>query len=207
MTVPRPARRAVAWGAALALALLALAVTRVVASSRTELAAAEQALARGERVLALDAFERAARMSIPGLRSARRALERLEELGDGAAAAGDEAGARAAYEAARRAILGRRALGVPEPARLERINARLAALLARADRDPSDEATRRQWHAARLAQSDAPRAGFALLAVLGFALWVGGGVTLALRPARARYWAALAVGGGLALWLLGVWRA
>lgn len=211
----RGALRVAATVAGVLAALLAIATTRVVLSARAEAVRGAAAAARGETRLAIDAFERAGRLRVPLGRTPALALDRLEAIAARADAAGDAATARAALEAARRALLGSRAFGVADPARRARVDTRLAALLGAADAGPEDEAARRAWHAAALARDDAPEAGFALLAVLGFALWVGGAAALALtglgpdltlrrRPALL---AAAALGCGLVAWVIGLWRA
>jgi hypothetical protein len=207
--------RGALWVAGAVALILAIVVTRAVMSARTELRDGEAALARGDVVLAIDAFERAGRLRVPAARIHGVALDRLEAIGARAAAAGDLDTARAAYAAARRALLGSRVLTTPEPARLQRVDARLAALLARAGTPAGDAAASQAWHAARLAATPAPRPGFTLLLLLGFGLWVAGAAALALggigpddrlrRPQAALAAAAIVV--GLVLWLVGLWRA
>jgi hypothetical protein len=193
----RGALRGAAWTVGLLGVLLAIVVSRATMTARAEIRTAEAALARGDVILAIDAFERAGRMRVPGARTYRDALDRLEAIGAPAAAAGDLRTARAAYEAARRAILGTRSLGTPQAERLQRVNARLADLMARAD------------------ESGGTRPTFTVVLLLGFGLWVGGGAALALggigpddrlRRGQALL-AAAAVVGGLVLWLVGLWRA
>jgi len=211
----RGALRGAAWAVGLLAVLLAIVVSRATMTARAEIRTAEAALARGDVILAIDAFERAGRMRVPGARTYRDALDRLEAIGAPAAAAGDVGTARAAYEAARRAILGTRSLGTPQAERLQRVNARLADLMARADGGGGTPDARRAWHAARLARTEAPRPTFTVVLLLGFGLWVGGGAALALggigpddrlRRGQALL-AAAAVVGGLVLWLVGLLRA
>jgi hypothetical protein len=214
-TARRSALRIGGWAVGLGGLLLAIVVSRATLSAHSELRAGEAALARGDVLLAIDALERAGRMRVPGASTHLVALDRLEAIGAPAAAAGDLATARAAYEAARRALLGTRSLGTPQAERLQRLNARLAELMARADEGGGTPEARRSWHAARLARTEAPRAGFTVMLLIGFGLWVGGGAALALGGIgpddRLRRWQALlaaaAIAGGLALWLVGLWRA
>jgi hypothetical protein len=210
----RRALRVAGWVLGLAGVCGAIVVSRATLTAHAELKAGEAALARGDVDLAIDALERAGRMRVPGARTHLTALDRLEAVGGSAATAGDVRTARAAYEAVRRAILGTRSLGTPEGARLQRIDGRLAELLARADTGDTPE-LRRAWHAARLAQAPAPRPGFTVLLLIGFGLWVGGGAALALGgfgpDDKLRRWQALvaaaAIVVGLVLWLVGLWRA
>jgi hypothetical protein len=204
--------RVAGWVVGLGGVLLAIVVTRAVTTARAELRHGDAALARGDVPLAIDAFERAARMRVPGARAYRHGLDRLEALAARAAAAGDERTARTALEAARRAILVTRSLGTPEAARKQRIGARLAGLLARADSGPESVAAKQAWHAARLAADDAPRPGPTVILLIGFGLWIGGGAALALGGVksddRLRRWqtlaAALAIVVGLVLWVVGL---
>jgi hypothetical protein len=203
------------WAVGLGGVALAIVVSRATMTAHAELKVGEAALARGDVILAIDAFERAGRMRVPGARAYLEALDRLEAIGAPAAAAGDVVTARAAYEAVRRAILGTRSLGTPQAERLQRVDARLAELMARADQTGATPEARRAWHAARLARTSAPRAGFTVMLLIGFGLWVGGGAALALggigADDRLRRWQALlaaaAIAGGLVLWLVGLWRA
>jgi hypothetical protein len=211
----RRALRPAAAVVAVAAVLFGIALTRAAWSARAERARGDAAFARGDVPLAIDAWERAARLRVPGTRLQARALDRLEELAGEALARGDAATGRAALEAGRRALYASRAAGVVDPARRARIDARLAELLAPADPGPGDLAARRAWHAAALARDDAPAPGFALLAVLGFALWVGGAAGFVLRGLgpdlglrrRAAALAAAAVVTGLAAWVIGLMKA
>ena len=80
-------------------------------------------------------------------------------------------------------------------------------------RDGRDKA--RAWHAARLAQDEAPSVPWTLVALAGLAAWIGCALGLLLRgigdddrlrPRAALAWA-IGVGAGLALFFLGLSRA
>jgi len=212
-------RRGLAQGLALAGFCLAVVVVRVVASGRAELRAGEAALARGDTEEATARLRRAARWYAPLSPYPRRALDRLEDLARQAEAAGDVRAARLAWEAERAAILGTRSVYTPFAERLEPANRKIAALLAREEGERADpghsEAQRVAWHYALLARDDAPRVGFAVLALLGFVGWVLGALGFIyrgvgdddkLRP-RAALWSAAVVIAGYAAFLIGLSRA
>jgi hypothetical protein len=82
--------------------------------------------------------------------------------------------------------------------------------------DPGTSAEAREaWHHDLLARDEAPSVGWTLVALVGFALWVGGGVLFALRGVspedrlvpRAATSAGVLVLAGLVLWLLGLHNA
>ena len=196
-------------GRALGLAALALAIVsvRVVWSSRGEWKAAQSST--GDEQLAH--LGRAARLYAPGNPYSRRALDELARLGR---AGGAEE--LAAWREARSAILATRSFYTPRRELLDEANARIAILMAQAD-DPKRGSVedRRAWHAARLAQDDAPSVAWSIVALLGLAAWIGSAVGFflravderdKLRPRAAVSWA-LGVGLGLVLFFLGLSRA
>jgi len=196
-------------GRGLGLFALALAIVsvRVVWSSRGEWKRAQSSTG-DEQVAHLG---RAARLYAPGNPYSRRALDELARLGRAGGA-----GELAAWREARSAILATRSFYTPRRELLDEANARIAALMAAAEdpaRGSADE--RRAWHAARLAQDDAPSVGWSLIALLGLGAWIGSAVGFflravderdKLRPRAAVSWA-LGVGVGLVLFFLGLSRA
>jgi len=198
-------------GRGLGLFALALAIVsvRVVWSSRGEWKQAQSSTG-DEQVAHLG---RAARLYAPGNPYSRRALDELARLGRSASGAAE---GLAAWREARSAILATRSFYTPRRELLDEANARIAALMAAAE-DPArgSAAERRAWHAARLAQDDAPSVGWSLIALLGLGAWIGSAVGFflravderdKLRPRAAVSWA-LGVGVGLVLFFLGLSRA
>lgn len=174
---------------------LAVLVARVAIDARGALRAGEAAEARGESAVAVRHYLDAARLYLPGDPAARLAVEHLDRLAVGAEAAHDPAAARAALEAIRAALLGTRSFYTPQAGRLPDVERRLAALYAQLE-DPRVEPgasveQRAAWHAARLARHPGPTAGYVVMALLGFALWLAaavgflrGGVDAGLRLRR-----------------------
>lgn len=173
-------------GAALALLCLAMLTARVVLSSRALLARGEAALSAGRSDEAVRTLGRAARLHAPLSPYAERARQALLSLGAAAEGRGDGALALLAYRELRSAILATRSVYTPAPALLSRANERIAALMAAAEaadpelsREPLPE--RQAFHARALARDELPRTGWTLVALLGAALFIGGGFALALR--------------------------
>ncbi len=201
--------RGVVQALALIAILLAIVSVRVVWSSRTEWRAAVAATGDDE-ILHLG---RAARLYAPGSPYSRRAVDRLAAIGRG-----DPARALAAWRELRSALLATRSFYTPHRALLAEANARLAELMADAEIAAGTQKDREQaraWHAARLAQDEAPSVAWTLVALLGLVAWIGSALGLLLRavgdddrlrPRAALAWA-LGVGAGLALFFLGLARA
>ena len=197
---------AVRAGAAVLL-LLGIVTARVVWSSRTEWRLAESS-SGDERLAHLG---RAARLYAPGNPFSRRALRELERTAE--LRGPDEL---ANWRVIRSAILATRSFYTPETALLDKANARIALLMAASESDTRGPLAERQtWHAARLAQDDAPSVGWTLVALLGLAAWIASAVGFFLRGVdehdrlRRRPAAAFAVGiaVGLALFFVGLARA
>lgn len=193
----------VAAAAALALAIVG---ARIVWSSRVEWRDGEARAAALDEPGALDHLGRAARLYAPGNPYSRRALDRIEELARADEAAGRRTQALTAWRELRSSVLATRAAYAPNAARRTVADGRIAELAAALESpaiDPTaDEAGRRAWHAARLAQTEEPSVGWSLAAVLGFALWIGCAFGFFLRAVderdRLRRRAALLWGAGLA---------
>jgi hypothetical protein len=163
----------------------AVVVVRVAVDARAALRAGWAAEGRGENLEAIRRYLDAARTTLPASPWASEALIRLDGMATRAAERGDGPMARRALEAMRAAILGSRSFYTPAGGWLPGVDARLAQLYAAAE-DPAvaPRATievRRGWHQARLARRPGPRLPFALLALGGLGLWLGGAVTFLRR--------------------------
>jgi hypothetical protein len=195
--------RPVVRGAAVVAILVAIVTVRVVWSSRGEWRAAVAATGEDEIVH----LGRAARLYAPGNPYSRRAVQRLAAIGRA-----DPARALAAWRELRSAILATRSFYTPHRALLDEANAQIATLMADAEKSHDKG---RAWHAARLAQDEAPSVAWTLVALAGLVAWIGCALGLLLRgigdddrlrPRPALVWA-LGVAGGLALFFLGLARA
>lgn len=195
--------------------VLAVATTRAVWLGGQALDDGDAAAAKGDRAAAIVAWRTAARWYVPGVGASGPALARLERAALAAEAERDPATALAAWQAIRTSIRSIQGLTAPFGARLARADARIAALLA-AQPGPSAAGKtveeRAAWHARVLAGAPRTSRPMLILAALGLATWLAGGVDLvrrgltpdgALRRAAATR-AAVTIVVGVALWLVGV---
>ena len=130
----------------------------------------------------------------------------------------DPGRALAAWRELRSAILATRSFYTPHRALLDEANRQIAELMADAELAAGTQhghERARAWHAARLAQDEAPKLGWTLVALFGLIAWVGCAVGLLLRgigdddrlrPRAALAWA-VGVAVGLAAFFLGLGRA
>jgi hypothetical protein len=195
---------------------LGILVARVAIDARRALRAGEAAERRGERAEAIRRYLDAARLYLPGSGSVRQALDHLERLAATAETADDPGAARPALEAIRAALLGTRSFYTPYADRLPAVERRLAAAYARLEDPRVDPGasleSRTAWHAARLERHPGPVFGYVLMALVGFALWLGGAVGFVRRGLdaglRLRRGPALAAGiifvVGFALFVTGL---
>jgi hypothetical protein len=211
-------RRLVTIGLVLAFCL-GVVVTRAVWEGRSALFEGDVAAqSRGDQEDAIRWWRRAARWYVPLAPHVGRAYDRLEELGARAEKEGDLATALAAWQGVRGSILATRSFFTPHQERLEPANRRIAALLAAMEQSPpegSRAAGLEAWHHELLARDEAPALGWTILALLGFLVWLGGGVLFALRGvsaedrlvARPAITAGVLVVAGLLVWVLGLHNA
>ena len=167
------------------LLLLSLIVGRVLHSSWEEAREGAAAEGRGEIAEAVHRYGQSARLYAPGNPWSRRALDRHAALATDAEGRGDGETALAAWREVRSSILATRSLYTPHPAALATANEQIARLAARLESpsvDPTrDEGARRRWHRERLATTEEPHRGWALLALVGLALWLGAAVAFLRR--------------------------
>ncbi len=223
-------RRASRIVAGIALAL-SIVTARVLISSHSEWRQAEElanfpphhGLTEAQRAIrindAIEHYGRSARLYTPGNPWARRSLDRLTETGRRFDEAQQPELALSAWRELRSSVLATRAFYTPNRDRLALADERIATLTARLESpsvDPgADEAARKQWHAARLAQTDEPSVPWTLLALLGFFAWVGCAIAFLWRAVdeqdrlrkKPALLYALGVAAGIALFLLGLARA
>lgn len=235
---PRRARQRKLAALALVLAVgLAAVMTRAVWAGARALANGDAAEQRGELPLAIDLWRQAARWYVPGATHVEAAYQRLDTLARAAEARGDIDTALAAWRGIRSSILATRSFYLPHGERLEPANRRIAVLMAALERAPApfpgedapvialpadidasagdlgDEDA--AWHYQRLAPVPGPSPFWALVAIIGFATWLTGGLVFALRgvtpddrlvPRTAAY-AGILVACGLVIWFLGLYLA
>lgn len=203
----------------IALFCLGAVLMRVFWDGRVALAEGDRAKASGDVAEAVARWRRAARWYAPGAPHVRGAYERLHALARFAEGAGDRDTALLAWQAVRSSILSTRSFFTPYSGLLPVANERIAALMAHAEgpaADPGkDEAARTAWHLALLHKDESPSVLWSLVALLGFAAWVGGGFYFAWRGVtpddrldrRASALSGVLVLVGLLVWMLGLYRA
>jgi hypothetical protein len=187
--MPKLTRRVLQVWVALA-CLFTLVTARVVISARAELQEAEKALAAGERDAGIVHLRRAARWYAPLSPYHVAALQRLSELGKAAEQAGEVDVALSAYRALRGAILATRSTYVPERARLEAANVRIAALMAKqavpgVDAGKSEQQLAAE-HLALLTPIPGPSVLWSCVLLLGFVCWVASAFLLSVRGIDAQ---------------------
>lgn len=217
MSLLGPSRvRGLVRGLLVAALLLTLLVTRVVLSAADELSQADGYRAQGELAAAVVHYRRAARWYAPGSPYHVLALGKLAAIAKEAEVRGDRELALSAYRAIRGAIMATRSFYVPERARLQAADERIAMLMAALPPPPMDagkpQAQIRAEHLALLSADPGPRTGWTLLLLFGFAAWVTGAFAFSVRavdpddrfvPREAKRWGAL-IAIGFALFVLGM---
>jgi hypothetical protein len=191
--------------------LLTVISVRVVTSARSELREGERQLARGDRDAAVVHLRRAARWYAPFSPYHVHALDQLTQLAREAEQRGDTEGALAAYRSVRGAIMATRSFYIPERARLDRANQRIAALMAELPAPGIDagktKAQIAREHLALLTAIPGPDNFWTCVLLAGFACWVGSAFAFSVRaiddedrwvwPEVRRWGGMIALGFGL----------
>ena len=197
---------------------LAVVVTRAVWQGRGALDAGDRALEGKDSEEAIRHWRRAARWYVPLSPHVSDAYDRLEALAALAEKQGDLRTALAAWQGVRGSILATRSFYTPHEDRLEPANRKIADLMTRLDTTPPVDMTPEKlaaWHYELLARDESPSVGWSVLAVLGFLVWIGGGVLFAMRGVTAEdrlerrpaITAGVLVMAGLVVWLVGLYNA
>ena len=197
---------------------LAVVVTRAVWQGRGALDAGDQALEAKDSEEAIRQWRRAARWYVPLSPHVSDAYDRLEALDALAEKDGELRTALAAWQGVRGSILATRSFYTPHEDRLEPANRKIAELMTRLDTTPPVDMTPEKlvdWHYQLLARDESPSVGWSVLAVLGFLVWIGGGVLFAMRGVTAEdrlerrpaITAGVLVMAGLVVWLVGLYNA
>jgi hypothetical protein len=171
--------------------LLVLAVmlgaftVRVVTSAKAELEVADRRRASGEMEAAIVHYRRAARWYAPFSPLHVHALHELASIAADAEYRGDVELALSGYRAIRSSILATRSLYVPEQARLNAANKRIAVLMSGLPAPPMDAGKSREQlereHLVLLQANPDPKVGWTLVLLLGFVAWVSGAFLFTLR--------------------------
>lgn len=191
---------------------------RALWEGRDALDKGQTAMAEGDGESAVRWLRRAARWYVPLAPHVGEAYESLEALATAAEQSGDPALALAAWTGIRSSVRATRSFYTPHEERMQRADVQIARLMAAqelASAPDSDPKAREAWHYALLQKNAMPSVGWSIVALLGLALWVGGGFGFALRgvddqdklvPKAAAYSGA-AIAIGLLVWLTGLYLA
>lgn len=204
-------------------------ITRAILEGRSALSKGDKAQAAGDPDGAIRWWRRAARWYVPMAPHVSSAYDRLETLANAAEAKAKSAKtpaesrahrriALAAWRGIRGSILSTRSFYTPFADKLEPANERISGLMALQEGDKAAKKVlveRAEWHYEQLKRDDSPSVFWSIIALLGFATWIGGGVLFALRGitaddklvTRSAAHAGLLVAGGLVVWMLGLYSA
>lgn len=213
-------RRRIVTVALVVACALGVVVTRAVYDGRRALAEGDAAMARGDAAEALTWWRRAARWYVPLAPHVVDAYDRLQTLAEAADEQHDRKTALDAWRAIRSSALATRSFYTPFPARLAAADARIAVLMAEEEvaldaGKRGQEGEIQAFHLTLLERDDAPSVPWTLIALGGFAAWVGGGFWFARRGVtaedrlerRTAARAGLVIAVGLIVWMLGLYRA
>ncbi len=209
-------RRNVAIAAALVLGFVAIIASRAVWQGRSALARGDKAAVEGRTDEAISHWRRAARWYLPLAPHVESAYARLEKTATATEEAGDSATALIAWRGIRSSALATRSFFIPHSDRLRIANQRIAAMMAALEGPAADptksETERANWHLELLERPVGPSVVFSVIALLGFALWIGAAILFCWlgfddkdrlnRPLALM--AGLLFAAGLVTWLIGL---
>ena len=213
MTAPDQGRRAWLGWLAVVGTLFLVVVIRVGVSGSSSLEAGQTALASGDEVGATAHLRESVSWYLPWGPWRSVAMEDLWSLYEKQAARGDLPAAVRTLSALRSGVVAGQGLVRSDGEQLDRVHAVLPGLMARWEAQAAEEEGRRtpgpmaerEAHFSRLLDQDArPQRGWGLLAVLGFGLWIGGGIYATGKDGAERIRPLVASVGGLVLFLVGL---
>ncbi len=188
------------WGLVVA-AVVVCVVVRVVVSGSGALERGESALRAGDELAATVALREAVAWYLPLAPWRVAAAEALWALHERQLVDARVADAVRTLQSLRSGFFAARSLVHPDEEALARVDGALPALMATWEAEaaagegrssPGPRAEREAFFASRLTEDARPARGWSVLALLGFALWIGATLTATRRAGRAR-WVALGV--------------
>ena len=211
-------RRRIAVGLVVAGFCLGVLVTRAVWQGRQALSAGDASMEAGQIGDAIFHYRRSARWYVPLAPHVGDALGRLAELAAGAESQGNAEVALAAWRGVRGSVLATRSFFTPNRDRLDTANQHIARLMSEqparetAGRDAASSGQLQAMRLQLLQRDDAPSVLWSVIALVGFALWLAGGLLFALRAVdshdklvtRSAVVSGLLVAAGLVVWLAGL---
>ena len=211
-------RRKFLIGLATIFLCLGVLCARAMWEGRSALQLGDTAYAANDSETAIRHWRRAARWYLPLAPHCAGAYQRLQEMGNAAQEKGDTQIALAAWTGIRSSVRATRSFYTPFAEELREADAHIAVLMADlevAGDSSKDHSEREAWHYSLLQIDQMPSVFWSIIALLGLALWIGGGFAFALRgvddndrlvPKAAAYSAAGIV-IGLLVWLTGLYLA
>ena len=205
-------RSRLSWGIVVSAVVLVICL-RVVISGSSALEEGEAAVSSGDELGATVLLRESLSWYMPLASWREPAAEALWSLYERQASRGDLEAAVRTLSAIRSGVISGQGLFRHDGELLERVHDVLPGLMARweasaAKQDGRDEpgllADREAYFARLLAREVRPDRGWGLLAVLGFAVWMGAAFVAAGRGAGERLRPLIASAVGLALFLIGV---
>lgn len=209
-------KRKVLTTLAISFLLFGVLSVRTLWQGRTALDAGDTAMSAGIPKDAIRHWRRAARWYLPLAPHVESAYDRLRSLGQSAESEGDTQTAIAAWTGIRSSVRATRSIYTPFPERLEEADRHIADLMVRWEVELGQSAdvapSRVDWHLKLLKIDHMPSTSWSIIALLGLALWIGGGFAFALRgvdaqdqlvPKAAAYSGVMVV-IGLLVWLTGL---
>lgn len=197
--------RLVVWVVAAGVLAITVTAVRIVATSRAEFLAGEEALAQGDAQTATADFRRAIRWYLPLSPYPKRALDQLRAIAQQAESRGDDALAIEAWRAIHAGLSAARTLWLPHKSESDEADARIAQLMVRRQEVPThrgsvEDQTDIEVHPVGL-----------LMVLLGFSGWIVALVVLTERPETrlglsAFQWRIVAF-VAFAIFALGMWSA
>jgi hypothetical protein len=201
--------------AATILLCLGVITIRAMWEGRSALQRGDEAQASGDSEAAVRWWRRAARWYVPMAPHVASAYDRLQSLAEAAEGKGDTQVALAAWTGIRSSIRATRSFYTPFSERVDEADEHIAALMVQREqaegtsRDPKE---RQEWHYALLKLDPMPSVFWSLVALLGLALWIGGGFVFAMRAVddkdrlvpKAAAYSGAGIAIGLVIWLTGL---
>lgn len=212
-------KRKILTALAIVFLLFGVLSVRALWQGRSALESGDTAMSAGIPKDAIRHWRRAARWYLPLAPHVETAYDRLRALGQKAESEGDTQTAIAAWTGIRSSVRATRSFYTPYPERLQEADLHIADLMVRWEvelgQSSEPSAERVDWHFKLLKIDHMPSTGWSIIALLGLALWIGGGFAFALRgvdaqdklvPKAAAY-SGMMVGIGLLVWLTGLYLA
>ena len=196
----------------LSMAILVLIATcRLLLDGQRHMQEARRFLSLGDRDIAVNELEDAAKAYFPGSPYPRRALRELAIMAKAAEMRGDPVKGTQIWRASRRAIIATRHFVQPHRGELHRIEREIVRLnTGMGARDTK----RKPFESDPVKGPRDPDPTMSFLLFFGLLCWIGGAIALCLVPRdrepginRARKSAWIASFGGLTLWLIMSWLA